>query len=103
MAIMETLAERLEWARKEIGLSQQQLADRSRVAQSTIGGLETGARLSARRITAIASVLGVNSLWLVEGRGPVKGPIAEVTEVPRLAEVAPPQFGRMCCCCMMRD
>lgn len=94
MAIMETLAKRLTWARNEIGMSQQQLADKSKVAQSTIGGLETGARLSARRITAIASALGVNSLWLVEGRGPAKVSTVEFTEVPRLAEVAPPPHDR---------
>lgn len=94
---METLAERLEWARNEIGLSQQQLADKSKVAQSTIGGLETGARLSARRITTIASVLGVNSLWLAEGRGPVKGSgvaMVEGAESPRLAKTAPPPHDR---------
>ena len=91
---MKTLAERLAWARNELNMSQQQLADKSRVAQSTIGGLESGSRLSARRITAIASALGVNSLWLVDGRGPVKGPMAEVTEAPRLAEAAPPSHDR---------
>lgn len=52
------------------GLTQEQLAKATGVAQSTIGSLESGARQSARKITAIANALGVNSLWLAEGKGP---------------------------------
>lgn len=66
---MKTLAERLTWARTQKELSQQQLADRAGVAQSTIGSLEAGTRLTARKITAIANALEVNGRWLAEGMG----------------------------------
>ncbi|MBP2666958.1 MAG: peptidase [Firmicutes bacterium] len=66
---MKTLAERLIWARTQKGLSQSELAKAAGVAQSTIGNLEAGIRLSSRKIAAIASVLGVNALWLAEGKG----------------------------------
>jgi transcriptional regulator with XRE-family HTH domain len=67
---MKNLAERLAAARAEKELSQQELAKRADVAQSTIAGLESGARLTARRITAIADALGVSVSWLAEGKGP---------------------------------
>lgn len=86
MAAMKNLSERLAWARTQKGLSQQQLADRVGVAQSTIGSLEAGTRSSARKITAIAAALEVNSLWLAEGKGPrdANAPAIElVAEVER--------------------
>lgn len=66
---MKTLAERLTWARTQKEMSQQQLADRAGVAQSTIGSLEAGTRLTARKIIAIADALEVNGRWLAEGMG----------------------------------
>lgn len=69
---MYTLSERLKWARERQGLSQADLAKRSAVSQSTIGNLEAGTRLSARRLPQIADVLGVSPLWLAEGSGAVE-------------------------------
>lgn len=69
---MKTLATRLQWARAESGMSQQELADRSGVAQSTIGSLESGARKTARKIAIIAHELNVNALWLADGKGQPK-------------------------------
>lgn len=66
---MKTLAERLAWARVQKELSQQELAKLSGVSQSTIGNLESGTRLSARRILNIAEALGVNASWLADGVG----------------------------------
>lgn len=66
---MKTLGERLIWARMRIGLSQHALAKHAGVSQSTIGNLEAGSRLTARKITAIASALNVDSGWLAEGVG----------------------------------
>nr|WP_023595573.1 helix-turn-helix transcriptional regulator [Pandoraea pnomenusa] len=67
---MYTLAERLRWARTKAGLSQEQLGTKAGVTQSTIGNLESGTRNTARRLPQIAEVLGVNALWLAEGKGP---------------------------------
>lgn len=72
---MKTLATRLAWAREQKKLSQAELAKKSGVSQSTIGNLEAGIRLTARSITAIATALGVNPVWLAEGKG-----IAESTD-----------------------
>lgn len=71
---MKTLAERLAWARNEKQLSQQQLADLAGVSQSTIGNLEAGIRSSARKITSIASALGVSAAWLADGQGEASDP-----------------------------
>ncbi|WP_175039939.1 helix-turn-helix domain-containing protein [Burkholderia contaminans] len=66
---MYTLADRLKWARLKSDLSQEELGKKAGVSQSTIGNLEAGTRNSARRLPQIAAVLGVNALWLAEGRG----------------------------------
>ena len=68
---MKTLAERLVWARTQKELSQSELAKLAGVSQSTIGNLESGLRLSARRIANIADALGVSALWLAEGVGEI--------------------------------
>lgn len=64
---MDTLAKRLIWAREKKGMTQQQLAKAADVAQSTIGNLEAGIRLTCRKVAAIADVLEVDALWLSEG------------------------------------
>lgn len=68
---MSTLSTRLIEAREESGMTQAQLAKAAGVKnQSTIGMIESGERKSSAYIPAIAFVLGVESLWLSEGRGP---------------------------------
>lgn len=66
---MNTLAERLVWARQQKEMTQHELAKATGIAQSTIGGLETGARMTARKIATIAATLEVDSLWLSDGTG----------------------------------
>jgi SOS-response transcriptional repressor LexA len=65
---METLAKRLRWARKQKRISQEDLGKLAGVSQSTIGNLEAGTRASARKIASIAAALGVDALWLAEGK-----------------------------------
>ncbi|MDB5774694.1 MAG: phage repressor like transcriptional regulator, family [Herbaspirillum sp.] len=65
---METLANRLRWARKKKRLSQEELGKLAGVSQSTIGNLEAGTRASARKIASIAAALNVDALWLAEGK-----------------------------------
>ena len=63
------LKDRIVWARTRLGLTQQGLAVKSKIAQSTIASWETGARETGRKIPALAECLGVDPLWLAEGRG----------------------------------
>lgn len=68
---MKTLAERLIWARTRKEMSQEELASRVGVSQSTIGNLEAGIRQTARKLPQIANALGVDALWLADGIGQV--------------------------------
>lgn len=67
---MNTLRERLVAARQAKGLSQGELARRARCGQTTIASIENGRNQSSTFLTVIAEALGVEPLWLAEGRGP---------------------------------
>jgi SOS-response transcriptional repressor LexA len=81
---MDTLAKRLRWARKQKRISQEELGKLAGVSQSTIGNLEAGTRASARKIASIAAALGVNALWLAEGkqRPAIRGEAPDVEPGP---------------------
>ena len=66
---VNTLASRVTAARKAADLSQQDLADRSGVGQSTIGMIENGDRKNPRNLLEIARALNVSADWLKTGRG----------------------------------
>lgn len=68
---MKTLAERLDFAMKRVGMSQQALSEAVDVSQASISNLITGERNSSRKIAAIAHALEVNALWLEDGRGEI--------------------------------
>lgn len=72
IGFVETLAKRLTFAREAKQLTQAQLAKTAGVASGTIGMLEAGRRLTARKIVGIAGVLGVRVQWLAEGIGPMR-------------------------------
>jgi transcriptional regulator with XRE-family HTH domain len=66
---METLATRIEETMKERGFSQEQLAEKSGVSQTTIHKLITGKALESRKLSNIADALNVNTDWLAKGKG----------------------------------
>lgn len=66
---VNTLAERVAWAREKAGLSQQELADKAGVSQGTIGNVESGARKRPRDLLEIARALRVSPDWLSSGKG----------------------------------
>ncbi len=65
-----TLGERVRWARSRLDLTQQKLASRAGVRQSTIGNIEAGTRQQPRELHLIAAALNVNDEWLRSGKGP---------------------------------
>lgn len=80
---MKTIAERLTDARKKREWTQQELANMAKVSQASIGHLEAGTRKTSRSITLIAEALGVEPLWLAEGKGPrSKWAATDTIEVP---------------------
>ena len=67
---MSTLKERMIEAREAIGLSQAELAKRAHCGQTTVASIENGRNKGSTPLPMIAFVLGVEALWLVEGKGP---------------------------------
>lgn len=63
----DTLADRLRAARKEAGLTQEELAEAAHTTQSVIQKIENGHSKRPRRINDIAAVLGVSPGWLLFG------------------------------------
>lgn len=89
---MDTLAERLVWARTRKELTQEELAKKARVAQGTIGNLEAGIRKTARKISSIARALDVSTDWLADNKGEMPPDLvasAEPFTEPRLASMRP--------------
>lgn len=72
---MNTLADRLTWARTQKSIrdgaefTQSALAAKAGVSQGSIGHLESGRTQSSRRLTAIAAALEVDAAWLAENKG----------------------------------
>lgn len=67
---METLGERVTRLRKALELTQDELAKKAGVGQSTINGVEKGARQKMpSSLIEIAHALGVDAFWLKTGNG----------------------------------
>ena len=64
---LDTLAERLRIKRKEIGWTQEQLAQKVGSSQAVIQKIENGKSLRPRKIDSIAMVLGTTPAWLMFG------------------------------------
>ena len=67
---MTTLSERMKSAREAAGLTQDALAKRAHCGQTTIASIENGRNEGATPLPMLAHVLGVEALWLAEGKGP---------------------------------
>lgn len=66
---LNTVGERVKWARAQRGLSQKALAELAGVATGTIGNLESGTRGRPRELLSIARALGASVDWLDTGAG----------------------------------
>lgn len=69
---VDSLKERLVYARNALGITQEQLAQRAGVGGSTISNLEAGIRSSPRKLLDIAAALGVSAIWLEKGVGEMR-------------------------------
>lgn len=75
ITFVNTLADRLKYARKLRDLTQKQLALAAKISQGAISNYETRLRASPRQLLKLAAALRVNPLWLAEGIGPIEVPI----------------------------
>ena len=66
---MNTLAKRIEEERIKKGMTQEMLAEKAGVSQGLIHKLESGKAKESRKISQLASALGVTSDWLSTGTG----------------------------------
>ena len=64
---LDTLAERLRIKRKEVGWTQEQLAQKVGSSQAVIQKIENGKSLRPRKLNEIADALGVDPAWLMFG------------------------------------
>lgn len=63
-------------------MTQQRLAEVSKVAQTTIASIENGRNQGSTKIPKLAACLGVEALWLAEGEGPRHRNEAKETVAP---------------------
>lgn len=66
---LETLADRIKYARTEKGMTQSTLATKSGLKQSDISKLEIGTMKSTTAIVKMANALGCSVSWLDSGKG----------------------------------
>ena len=61
---LKTIGQRVRWARKARGMSQQELADAACLDQTTISSLERDGIENPRKLGPLADALGVPQAWL---------------------------------------
>ena len=66
---MKTFKDRLSARRKELRLSQDALAKRAGLSQTTISNIERGRNDGSKELVALAAALRVRPEWLADGRG----------------------------------
>ncbi len=66
---MGSIGARIKERRSELGMKQDALAKRVGLSQTTISDLENNPTMKTREVARIAAVLGVNALWLADGKG----------------------------------
>jgi transcriptional regulator with XRE-family HTH domain len=67
MTDQATIGDRIKAARLKMDITQEELARRAGVSQSTIGNLEANTRHKPRELLQIADALGVSAYWLERG------------------------------------
>lgn len=80
---MNTLKDRLKYARELRGLSQGELATLAKCSQSAIGNVESGERDTLRNLVAVARALNCSADWLYDGHGEKPNAITNQSETPK--------------------
>jgi transcriptional regulator with XRE-family HTH domain len=71
LTAMETLADRVRWARHEKKKwTQKDLSKKAKISQSVLSDVETGEIKETGAIVRIALACGVSAYWLETGKGP---------------------------------
>lgn len=65
---LDSVGKRVAYARKYRSLTQQELADRAGIAQSSLASLEAGRNKGSRSLISLAKALGVPPEWLDSGQ-----------------------------------
>lgn len=65
---MNTLGKRVEEARKRLGMSQAELAERAGISQTTLSDIERGRNDRSRYAVNLSEALCVDPVWLVGGK-----------------------------------
>lgn len=85
--LLETFGERAKRLRKLAGLTQEQLASRSGLSQTTISNIETGRNASTSEVVALARALRVEPEYLQTGRPQDKRRTAVTVEPDRFLTI----------------
>lgn len=64
---METIGDRIKYAREKKGISQKQLATKVGLSQPSLAYIESGITKIPRKIQSIADALDVSKEWLLVG------------------------------------
>lgn len=75
-------------ARTAKGWSRPQLAEAAGIPYPTLAGLENGDQKTSTAIPALAMALGVNALWLAEGRGAMKLASSSTRTIPSTSDTS---------------
>lgn len=83
---METIGDRIRKRRKELGLTQGEVAKRAGLGTGTISDMENGRQRETTKPVEVARALGVRVEWLTTGSGLAVGPEGSymVRDEPRL-------------------
>jgi SOS-response transcriptional repressor LexA len=92
---MGTFSDRVREARKELGLTQIQLAAAAGLSQTTISDIERGRNDSSADIVSLARAIGVRAEWLADGRGPRKDSDSPALDEPSNVSPGPERRARV--------
>lgn len=89
---LDTIAERLKYARSRKGFTQEELAKMTNTSQDVIQKIENGKSLRPRNIEKIAKALDVSPAWLQFGSADLDKLDADAVKIAiRLSDLTPEQ------------